>query len=385
VKPVNVEAVKRLFLLQEPSQFTPWLAARRVVQWGGLADAFDWYERRYRVSLDLLRFFRALDYPISISTKATWFLDDPEYRAVIAGYTNLHIKYSIITADDHLSRLLEPGVPPSSERFAALREFRDLGVGGVTLRFRPFIPGAGDTCIEEMVEAAAAAGADSVTSEYLCLERRASAHVLDRYRKMSAALGFDLYAYYVQHTPYASGLLRLNYELKRPTFEALRDAARRHGLRFYISDAHHKGLSDGFNCCGTPHCGALAGGNRGQFLGALLIARERGLVRWADIAQDAAWMDGLLWRSLQAYNHGNTKKRARHHYQTALDFMHHQWNRTESLVSPARYFGGVLVPADLDAHGDVIYLYNRPLVEEGRQAQSVEELKTWVGYECLAG
>ena len=36
-------------------QFFPYIQARKIMQWGGLADEFDEWERRYGVTLQLLR------------------------------------------------------------------------------------------------------------------------------------------------------------------------------------------------------------------------------------------------------------------------------------------------------------------------------------------
>lgn len=374
VNSVDVERIKRMFTLEDETQFSPWIAQRRVIQWGGLSDMFDYTEKARGVSLELLRFFRALNYPISLSTKATWFLDDPRYQEVLRGYTNLHVKVSIITADDYMARKIEPGVPSASERIESLAKWRGLGVGGVTLRFRPFILGCGDVTADKLVEKSVAAGADSVTSEFLCIERRASPMVKMRYGIISDAVGYDIWDFYRKHSR-MSGLMRLNYELKRKYFEALRDKVHNLGVRFYISDAHHKNLSDGHNCCGAPHTGELATGNTGNFMGALLIAREKGYVTFGDIAPKAQWMKSLKYDSIEGYNQSNSHNRANRKHQTMLDYMQEYWNNTSSDASPQKYFAGVLLAGDVDANGDVVYFFNRPLVEEGRHVRSVKELR----------
>lgn len=378
VSAVNVEQVQQLFTLKCPSQFSQWIAERRVIQWGGLSDMFDYTERERGVTLKLLRFFRELNYPISLSTKATWFLSDPRYLEVLSGYTNLHVKVSIITADDYMARKIEPGVPSATERIESLARWRALGVGGVTLRFRPFILGCGDLTASQLVEASARAGADSVTSEFLCIEGRASPILKQRYAVISAAVGYDVLEFYLKHSQ-GTGLLRLNYELKRKYFEALRDHVHSLGMRFYVSDAHHKNLSDGYNCCGAPHIGELASGNTGNFMGALLLAKQKGYVTWNDILPQAAWMQELPYVGLQGYNQANSKNRARRQHQTMLDYMQERWNNTKAANSPQHYFGGVLLAGDVDDSGNVIYYYNRPLVEQGRHIKSVKELREELG------
>ena len=64
VRCVDPEKVKALFekamkndvehANKKERQFFPYIQARRIMQWGGLADEFDEYERRAGVTLELL-------------------------------------------------------------------------------------------------------------------------------------------------------------------------------------------------------------------------------------------------------------------------------------------------------------------------------------------
>ena len=85
---VNVEKIKRMFLEPDSSQFGEYIKARKTMQWGGLSDQFDWFEKKFGVTLELLRFFREIDYPICFSTKGTWWLDDPRYTELFKGNRN---------------------------------------------------------------------------------------------------------------------------------------------------------------------------------------------------------------------------------------------------------------------------------------------------------
>ena len=64
VNSVDPEKIRRLFTGEKQSQFTPWLMARRPIQWGGLSDEFDEFERKYGVTLEILQFLKTLNYPI---------------------------------------------------------------------------------------------------------------------------------------------------------------------------------------------------------------------------------------------------------------------------------------------------------------------------------
>ena len=94
VKAVNVEKVKRMFT--DPDKyggyFAPYIKQRRVMQWGGLSDEFDGYERKYGKTLELLRFFKEIDYPLCFSTKATWWTKDHRYMELVQGQRNWNFK-----------------------------------------------------------------------------------------------------------------------------------------------------------------------------------------------------------------------------------------------------------------------------------------------------
>ncbi len=376
VRAVNVDRVKRMFL--EPDkyagQFASYIKKRIVLQWGGLSDGFDWYERKFRKSLELLRFFREIDYPISISTKGVWFVDDPEYRAVLKDAKNTHWKYSIITTNEEHVKKLEAGVPTSKARFEAMRKLNDLGVGATTLRFRPFVLGTSDKCIPEMMQLAKEVGCYSVTTEFLGWESRASNSSRQRLNIMSEVLGYDVWKFYVEKSAHNTGLLRLNYDLKRPYIKEMKEEAEKNGLHFFVSDAHHKEDSEHAGCCGLPSTGPLSNTNRGQYAHAIKLAKENGFVKWSDIAEEARELLGGIDVTAAEGFPMDTAERMKRKYQSMYDYMHDVWNKPTSWQSPARYFGGALVPAQPDENGDIVYLYNKPFIEDDKHVASVNEL-----------
>ena len=380
VKSVNVERVKRLFTTPDDpgwkygKQFAEYIKRRMVLQWGGMSDAFDWYEKSLGKSLELLTFFNSMKYPVSISTKAVWFLDDERYVKQIRGADWQHWKESIITLNPKHWKKLEAGTPSPQDRFEALRRLKELGVGCTTFRFRPFIIGSSDAGAEEMLVMARDAGCYSVSTEFLCLEARATETHMERYSRISEMVGFDIFEFYKKHSHPPSGYLRLNYDIKRPYIEKLERLCKKLGLLFFVSDAHHKEKSAAGGCCGLPAGGPLSNWSKGQYSEAIAIARKKGRVHWSDIADDAAWLKKIPFKEAEMFNQGNTQRRAKFGTKSLFDYMHNQWNDIKSQVSPARYFGGALVPGGLDSDGNVIYLYNRPFVNDGHRVQSVGEL-----------
>lgn len=362
VRWVNPEKIKRMFLEPDTSQFGHYIKARKTMQWGGLSDQFDEYERQYGITLELLRFFREIGYPLSFSTKATWFVNDPRYTDVIRGAKNWHFKVSIITWNEDKAARMERGVPTPQERMKAIERLASLGIGGVTLRLRPFIIGFTDPWHKELIKRAADAGADSVSTEFLCVESRAHEGLKARYAKISELVGYDLLETYRKHTQ-GSGYLRLNRRIKKPFVEEMAEVAQEKGLRFYVSDAHFKEMCANGSCCGLSEGWNYS---RGQYTHALVIARKNGRVRWKDIEPQAREVFGDL-RIVDAsgFNTCNIKVRNSILDWTIVDYMRYYWNYPRSAKSPYRYFGGVLVPKEKDENGDLVYEYAGDYRPEG--------------------
>lgn len=364
VRSVNPEKVKKLFLAafeNEPEkvnkterQFFPYIQARKIMQWGGLADEFDEWERRYGVTLELLKFFDEIDYPLSFSTKAVWWTEDDRYMSLFRKHThNWHVKISIITNSDEKSRKMERGVPPTSERLKAIKNLSDAGVH-VTLRLRPYIIGLGEEW-KELIRRAHEAGAGSVTTEYFCMESRADERLKKRYNQMSEIVGYDIHKFYMENSR-QNGYKRLNKNIKAPTIEAMRDWAHELGMRFHVSDAHCRECNDACNCCGVPpEFEVSQWGNIGQ---AIIVAREKGEVRWSDISEPINAYFSFPWVETASYNTGSNRARAEKYTMTMADFLHNLWNNPKGHLSPMKGYGGVLIADRVDENGDVVYKYN---------------------------
>lgn len=175
VRSVSIPRVKKIFSAGYKGQFIEYVRDRKVMQWGGLADQFDEYERRYGVTLELLKFFKDIDYPLSFSTKGVWWLKDKRYLDLFRGQRNWNCKFSIINLDPNKAKRMEGGVVSPEKRLDAIKRFTDLGAGGATLRLRPFIIGHSDRGDEylRLIERAYKAGATAVSTEFFCLESRA--------------------------------------------------------------------------------------------------------------------------------------------------------------------------------------------------------------------
>lgn len=353
VEAVNQEKVKRIFLDPHKNQFWNYVKTKRPIQYGGLSDQFDEFERKYGITLELLKFFKSIDYPICFSSKSAWVFFDERYRALFHKQDNWNMKHSIITLDEAAARKIEVGVSSPQKRLEGMFEYSKLNKGGTTLRLRPFIIGVTDRTYIDLIKEAKAHGASAVTTEFFCLERRSVNVAREHYQTISDCCGFDIVDFYVRHSK-GSGYLRLNRDIKRKYIEKMYDLCKKLDMRFYVSDAHFKELSSNGCCCGLP---PEYDYSRGNFSAALQIAKRKGVVTWDDVSKDMQFLE-FDWNSACGFNTNSSDARAKYTSMTMKDYLRYLWNSPNKGQSPYKMFGGVLKPIAYDANKNIVYEYN---------------------------
>lgn len=355
VRPVGIDRVKHLWDRAPGGQFGPYIASGRTMQWGGMADPFCNFERRFGTGLELLRFFKERGQSICFSTKGTWWTRDERYVELFRDNPRWNVKFSIITLDREKARVVERKVPSPAARLRAMERVAKMNTGGVTLRLRPFLVGVSNPSHVDLIRAAADAGATAVSTEFWCMERR-SMSLRKKLPAMSRAAGVDLFRLYTEQSK-RHGLLRLNRNFKRPFVDEMEAAARERGLRFYVSDYDFKERCDNGCCCGLPEDWPY---QHGQFTHALLLAKRTGEARWSDIA------DGFKdWGQFQAANaiqcqlfSSSSERRAGFIGMSMYEAVRWCWNNPKSGNSPYQMFDGVMRPDRLDEEGNVVYVYD---------------------------
>lgn len=354
VKCINVEKVKKIFSLEDKNnQFYNYVKDKRPIQYGGLSDQFDGFERKYGQTYELLKYLKEINYPICFSTKSTWVFHDPKYRELFKGADNWNMKFSIITLDEEDARKIEVGVPSPRERLNAMKEYTKLNKGGATLRLRPFIPGISDKTYLDLIREAHKAGATAVTTEFFCLELRSVNLAKEHYETISKCCGFDIVEFYKKYSN-GSGYLRLNRKIKEKYIKNMKALCDELGMRFYVSDAHFKECSNNCCCCGLNKDWNYS---RGNFSAALQIAKKNGKVYWKDIEKDMYFLE-FLWSKAQGYNCGSSESRSKYEGMTMKDYLHYLWNNPKMGQSPYKIFEQVLIPDGYDEDNNIIYRYN---------------------------
>jgi DNA repair photolyase len=357
VRCINVESVKKIFSGEnKKSQFYKYVKDKRPIQYGGLSDQFDEFERKYGKTYELLKFLREINYPICFSTKATWFLDDPKYVELFKGADNWNIKFSIITLDENDAKKIEVGVPSPRKRLEAMKKYNKLSKGGTTLRLRPFLIGVSDKTYLDLIKEAHEAGASAVTTEFFCLELRSLNIAKKNYKTISDVVGFDIVDFYRKFSS-SCGYLRLNRKIKKPFIEKMKNLCDKLKMRFYVSDADFKEVSN--NCC----CCALNKDwnySRGNFSAALQIAKKCAFVRWSDIEKDMYFydFDSVKATGCNVLRSSSSATACRFRGLTFKDALHFYWNNVSSPRSPYKMFNKILMPSGYDEKGDIIYKFN---------------------------
>jgi DNA repair photolyase len=351
---VRQPAVERLFLhpAAHGGQFKHMIMGRYAMQWGGLSDPFCRYEQQYGKSLGLLRFFAEQHYPVSISTKGSWIMDDARYMELLAAGT-YHVKVSIINLDEDRARRVEVGVQPPVHRLEFIRRLARAGVP-TTLRFRPFIHGISDRNGEhlELVRRAHDAGASNVSFEFMCLEVRKSKILARPYRAIGNVAGKDLVSFYRQFSQ-GSGYLRLNRAIKLPVVQDLAEQCDKLGMDLLVSDAHVKDFSAYAACCGIPRDWHYFDQNH---MGALMLARATGRpTTLSQVCPSDHPLRDVPWERATGLNTASSQVRSRHRGQSMLDYMREAWDTPRSAKSPCNYFKCMRPTGLVD--GEVAYEY----------------------------
>lgn len=361
VASVNVDKIKRMFTDPDNygGQFKDYIKQRKVMQWGGMSDEFDGFERKYGVTLELLRFFKEINYPLCFSTKATWFTNDERYMELIRGQRNWNFKFSIITLDERKAHIIERGVPTPQERLRAIERIACADAGGATLRLRPFIIGVSTPTYLDLIREAGQRGATALSTEFFCVEQRSNT-LRAFLPTLNELCGFDIMDFYRKYSV-STGYLRLNRKVKEPFINNMEQACKEQGMRFYVSDAHFKERCANGSCCGLP---ANWNYSRGQFCEALQIAKEKGHVTWDDIKADIVGLhtkygfDVCGCTKPKGFNIGTSERKAKLTGMTMAEHLRWLWNNPQAGQNLYKMFEGIVVPDGKDENGNLIYKYN---------------------------
>ena len=127
---------------------------------GANTDCYQPAERTYRLTRGILEVLAECNHPVTLVTKSALVERDLDLLAPMAKKNLVKVFVSIGSLDRSLARRLEPRAASPQRRVDTLRALSSAGVPcGVMVA--PIVPALSDKSIEEVLEAAASAGAQS--------------------------------------------------------------------------------------------------------------------------------------------------------------------------------------------------------------------------------
>lgn len=358
VKWVNVDRIKKIFRGEIKTTYYDWIKAKRPIQWGGLSDPFCPLEEKYGIGLELMKFFNEIEYPISFSSKGDLPIRDERYLNEFkkAG-DRWHFKGSIITLDEKASELIEAGCPTPKRRIEVLERLHKECGTLTTWRMRPWIVGLTEKTMPEMVRKAKEIGCQSITTEFYCLELRASGiqKTIENYKKLSQATNQSIISFYKKNGT-GCGYLRLEYDFLKPLIKKYIDECNKVGIKYFISDAKHKDKGCGGSCCGLLPENKHFNYAKMQMSHLIFKIKEKGSMTY-DEALAEADENEMLWRTktkLEGNRNIMGTARSKMRDMSFDDHFKKEWNSGFF----ERYFEGVIQVKGKDKKGNAIYFFN---------------------------
>ena len=127
---------------------------------GANTDPYQPVEKRLRVTREILEVLLQTLHPVTVITKGTLVLRDLDLLQSLAALNLVRVTVSLTTLDVELKRTLEPRAASPQARLRVISTLAQAGVP-VGVLTAPLIPAVNDAELEQLLKAAAAAGASS--------------------------------------------------------------------------------------------------------------------------------------------------------------------------------------------------------------------------------
>lgn len=151
--PVDLSKIREIFhAVFETDKKSPWrevLSQRTPLRIGSMSDSFMWMDRKFGVSLELLKILNFYKYPHLIFTRSDLIATD-EYLGTL-NKDLASVQFSISGLDEAITRLLEPGAPSVSRRLSALAKLNVAGIR-TAVRLNPLFPTYPDGTFSDRTE-----------------------------------------------------------------------------------------------------------------------------------------------------------------------------------------------------------------------------------------
>ena len=139
--PADISEIWKIFYtVFETNNHSKWrdvLSKRIPIRIGSMSDSFMFMDKKYKITLELLKILKFYDYPYIIFTRSDLVSHD-EYMNVMDPDL-CSVQMSLASTNDELNKLIEPGTPSAKRRLLALQKLSRNGYW-TTVRLNPFFP-----------------------------------------------------------------------------------------------------------------------------------------------------------------------------------------------------------------------------------------------------
>jgi DNA repair photolyase len=133
----------------------------RPIAMGTNTDPYQPIEGKWRITRSILEVLAETKHPVTITTKSDRVIRDIDILGDMAARGLAGVALSVTSLTPAISRTLEPRAPAAVKRLAAVRRLADAGIPAY-VSIAPVVPGITDHEMEDIVAAAADAGAIGV-------------------------------------------------------------------------------------------------------------------------------------------------------------------------------------------------------------------------------
>ena len=183
---VKINAIEILNKELNPRNKRNPLRKEYIMLGGGVGDSYQPVEKEYKLTRKSLDLLYNYNFPVSILTKSTLVKRDIEIIKKINKKNRAIVSFSFSSADDKISKIFEPGVPPPSKRLEVMRLFKtnNIATGMFLMPVIPFITDKPDI-IKDTIEKAKDVGVDFIIFSGMTLkEGRQNKYFLDVLKKV---------------------------------------------------------------------------------------------------------------------------------------------------------------------------------------------------------
>lgn len=112
-----------------------------IIMTGAMSDPYNPFEKDEKVTREALKIIDKYMYGVSIITKSDLVTRDIDILSKIATHLSVTVNITITTANDEITKKIEPFAPSSKRRFEAIKKLsgKDINVGVLLTPTLPFI------------------------------------------------------------------------------------------------------------------------------------------------------------------------------------------------------------------------------------------------------